>query len=163
MLKLKLLYFGHLMCRADLLEKTRAESSTMGLKWWLAGRCPGSCTGEPINHHPRLFRTNWGKQNQSGTWERCREIRFSTVNDTPCYLFTPGRVVQEVERGTWAPPVISSPFILIMNSLCHTRHKSDLGLLRLIGRGAEFGGNLVPQAASRTHRGTFDYQLIASL
>ena len=63
MLKLKLLYFGHLMCRADLLEKTRAESSTMGLKWWLAGRCPGSCTGEPINHHPRLFRTNWGKQN----------------------------------------------------------------------------------------------------
>ena len=42
MLKLKLLYFGHLMCRADLLEKTGAESSTMGLKWWLAGRCSGS-------------------------------------------------------------------------------------------------------------------------
>ena len=33
MLKLKLLYFGHLMCRADLLEKTRAESSTASILW----------------------------------------------------------------------------------------------------------------------------------
>ena len=55
MLKLKLLYFGHLMCRADLLEKTGAESSTMELKWWLAGRCPGSAITPD-------FRTNWGKQ-----------------------------------------------------------------------------------------------------